>query len=227
MAETPQSTPNADKTQSPQRDGERKGGQTVQGEARSFQQNGGDLAHDAAETGRQMAETGRRAGREVAESWRASMEPFTAMQMEMNRWFDDTFRQLAGFGLFPSLRAARPFAMAGAAPLFGQPAADIKETDKAYLLDVELPGLTRDDVEIAIQGDVLSISGHKAEVRDDATAAYRISERRFGRFERAFPIPPDVERNRIEAAFRDGVLKITLPRDTQAGPPKSRIEIKG
>ncbi|HZC16881.1 MAG TPA: Hsp20/alpha crystallin family protein [Caulobacteraceae bacterium] len=230
MAETPQSTPAAaDKSQQP-RTGSN-GGQGVESEARSFQakaaDKAGDMAHEAAETGRHLAETGRRAGREVAESWRASMEPFTAMQMEMNRWFDDAFRHVAGFGLFPALRAARPFAAVGAAPLFGLPATDIKETDQAYLLDVELPGLTREDVDLAVNGDVLSLSGHKAETRDDASAAYRISERRFGRFERAFPIPADVRRDQIQAHFRDGVLKITLPRNREAGPHRSKIEIKG
>ncbi|HEX4196351.1 MAG TPA: Hsp20/alpha crystallin family protein [Caulobacteraceae bacterium] len=235
MAEIPQSTPAADKAQSqPPRTGQGagpNGGQSVEGEARSFQreagEKAGDMAKDAAETGRQLAETGRRAGREVAESWRASMEPFTAMQMEMNRWFDDAFRQVAGFGLFPAMRAVRPFAAGGAAPLFGMPATDIKETDDAYLLDVELPGLTREDVDLAINGDMLTLSGHKAETRDDASASYRISERRFGRFERAFPIPADVKRDQIKAEFRDGVLKITLPRNAEAGPQKSKIEIQG
>ena len=227
MAETPQSTPAADKAQSQPPRTAQNGGQTVEGEARSFQQKTGEMAHEAAETGRHLAETGRRASREVAESWRASMEPFTAMQMEMNRWFDDAFRQVAGFGLFPALRAARPFAAQGAAPLFGLPATDIKETDQAYLLDVELPGLSREDVDLGVHGDMLTLSGHKAETRDDAGASYRISERRFGRFERAFPIPADVERGQIQAHFRDGVLKITLPRNAQAGPNRSKIEIKG
>jgi HSP20 family protein len=228
MAETPQSTPGADKAQSQPRANQQAAGQNgqqnVQGEARSFQQDG--ASQSAVEAGRQLAETGRRASREVAESWRSAAEPFTAMQMEMNRFLDDTFRQVAGFGLFPALRAARPFA-ASAAPLFGLPATDIKETDQAYMLDIELPGLTPNDVEISIQGDVLTIAGQKAEVRDDNTAAYRISERRFGRFERVFPIAPDVERDKIEAAFRDGVLKINLPRNTKAGPQKSKVEIKG
>lgn len=231
MAETPQSTPAADKAQSQSpRTGQgagHNGGHAVEGEARTFQQKTGEMAQEAAETGRHLAETGRRAGREVAENWRASMEPFTAMQMEMNRWFDDAFRQVAGFGLFPALRAARPFATQGAAPLFGLPATDLKETDQAYLLDVELPGLSREDVDLAVNGDMLTLSGHKAETRDDASASYRISERRFGRFERAFPIPDDVQRDQIQAQFRDGVLKITLPRNPEAGPRRAKIEIKG
>jgi HSP20 family protein len=238
MAETPQSTPDTDKA--PQRDAEqsagRNGSQAVEGERQLFQQSGADragihsaaaLAQQAADTSRRLAESGRSAGREVADTWRTAIEPFASMQMEMNRWFDDAFRQVAGFGFLPTLRAARPFAAAGAAPLFGLPATDIKETDKAYELSIELPGLSREDVDLSVHGDMLSISGHKTESRDDASAAYRISERRYGRFERSFPIPADVERGQINAAFENGVLKITLPRNPAIGPQRSKIEIKG
>ena len=58
-------------------------------------------------------------------------------------------------------------------------------------------------------------------------AAYRVSERRYGRFERSFPLPPDVDRGHIAAQFKDGVLKITLPKNPAAATPRSRIEIKG
>ena len=57
-------------------------------------------------------------------------------------------------------------------------------------------------------------------------ATYRVSERRYGRFERSFPLPPDVDRGHI-AALKDGVLKITLPKNPAAATPRSRIEIKG
>ena len=61
---------------------------------------------------------------------------------------------------------------------------------------------------------------------DDATAAYRLSERRFGRFQRSFPIPPDVDRAGIEAWFRNGVLRITLPRTGEPGQQGQKIEIR-
>jgi HSP20 family protein len=54
-----------------------------------------------------------------------------------------------------------------------------------------------------------------------------MSERRYGRFERVFPLPPDVDRDRIEARFRDGLLKVTLPKNPAAAPERARIEIKG
>src|SRR5438105_188151 len=74
-------------------------------------------------------------------------------------------------------------------------------------------------------GGALVVCGHKAEENGDASSTYRVSERRYGRFERAFPLPADVDRDRIEAQFRDGVLRITLPKSPTAAPQKSRIEI--
>jgi len=236
MAETQHTNASDDKAPTAKRDAEQapgKGREAVQAEPRSFKGNGegdtaaGELAQKAAETGRQLAESGRRAGREVADAWRGSLEPFTAMQMEMNRWFDDTFRQVAGFGFFPSaLRSARPF-VTSAAPLLGLPPTDVKETSEALVLSIELAGLTRDDIDIAIDGDLLTVSGHKAEERDEGSTAYRVSERRYGRFERSFIVPPDVDRGAIEARFKDGLLKIVMPRDSAAAAKRSKIAIKG
>ncbi|MFI4934192.1 MAG: Hsp20/alpha crystallin family protein [Caulobacterales bacterium] len=185
----------------------------------------GEIAPSAA--GEQVAEAGRRAGQQMAEAWRNTLDPFMAMQFDVNRWFDEMWRQTLGFSPAPALQAMRPFRQLGAASLFGLPPADLKETKDAYLLDVELPGLTKAEVDISVQGDRLIICGHKAEETEDASAAYRVSERRFGRFERSFALPPDVDRHRIEAQFRDGVLKIGLPKDQQAAPERSKIEIGG
>jgi HSP20 family protein len=86
--------------------------------------------------------------------------------------------------------------------------------------------MKREDVELAIDGDILRISGHKQEARQEAGAAYRLSERRFGRFERSFPLPPDVDRDAVAAALSDGVLAITLRRAGQAADAKrSQVEI--
>ena len=188
---------------------------------------GREMARQGADATRQLAYSTRHAGREAADLWRASMEPFTAIQLDMNRWFEDLWRHATGMGAFPAARRPRAFGAGGAAALFGLPTTDVKETDTAYLLAVELPGLGRDDVDLGIQGDLLTLSGHKAETKEDKGAAYRISERRFGRFERSFPIPPDVDRERIGAEFRNGVLDITLPKSEAAARRTSKIEIKG
>jgi HSP20 family protein len=184
-----------------------------------------DLSGLAAHATREAAERGRQAASEVATSWRGAFVPFLAMQLEMNRWFDDLWRQATGLGAFPALRTARPFGALGAAPMLGLPPMDVKETQDAYVLYTELPGLTRDDVDLQTRGDLLLISGHKAEEKEDGGCAYRLSERRFGRFDRSFPIPADADRNRIAAGFRDGVLTVTLPKTRAAAEDRTRIEI--
>lgn len=185
-----------------------------------------DLSELAAHATREAGERGRQAASEAATSWRGAFVPFFAMQMEMHRWFDDLWRQSTGLGAFPALRPARPFGALGAAPMLGLPPTDVKETQDAYVLSAELPGLTRDDVDIQMRGDLLLVTGQKAEEKDDVGCAYRISERRFGRFDRSFPIPADVERSRIEAGFRDGVLTVTLPKTAAAAQDRTKIEIK-
>jgi HSP20 family protein len=175
---------------------------------------------------REAGERGRSTVRDVAESWRGASEPLLSIQSELNHWFDDLWRQATGLGVFSAMRPARPFAGLGAAPMLGLPAVDIKETDQEYRVCAELPGLRPDDIELDIKGDTLVLTGQKSEEKDDHRAAYRISERRFGRFERRFPIPEDVERDRIEAAFKDGVLTITLPREASPAHASNRIQIK-
>jgi HSP20 family protein len=179
-------------------------------------------AEKASQAVTQLAQqTVRRGGQEVADFWRASIEPFALMSMDVNRLFDDLWRQATGMA---AMRTARPFA-AQAAALFGQLATDAKETDQAYLLAVELPGLKREDIDLQLRGDAILVSGHKTEEREEGASAYRISERRFGRFERSFPIPPDVDREAIAANFADGVLKVTLPKSEEAGRSNVKIDV--
>ncbi|MBV9510498.1 MAG: Hsp20/alpha crystallin family protein [Caulobacteraceae bacterium] len=212
---------------------------TVDGERRSFEsgadalrlagQTTGEAARDisraGAHTTRQLAETTRRTGREIGQQWRASLEPFAAAQLEMQRWFDDLFRTMTGFSAFPTLRPSHPLGAMSPAPLFGLPAADVRESADAYSLAVELPGLKREEIDLSVSEGVLTLCGHKNETHEDSNAAYRLSERRFGRFERSFPLPPDADAERIEAAFQDGVLKVVLPKRADAAPPRAKIEI--
>lgn len=229
MADTSQTTTNTSKSAQRSASEAQPESQPVEGEPRSFQDakaSAGHAAKAVGEASRSMAETGRQATRDVAHVARSAMEPWGMLHGDLNRWFDDIWRQMAGFSMFPTLRTARPFALGGPAMMFGLPATDIKETEQAYTLCVELPGLTREDVDISVEGDVLQLQGHKAEEKEDAGATYRVSERRFGRFERSFPLPQDVDRGAIEASFQDGVLKVTLPRTAAAVEQKSRIEIR-
>jgi HSP20 family protein len=182
------------------------------------------VAQPLAEGSRQMAEQGRRAGREALGAWRQAMDPLLAMQFDMGRWFDDVFRQTFGFHTSP---ASRPMGHFSPASLLGLPPAEMKETETALTVAIELPGLAKEDIDISLQGDNLVVCGHKSEESADANATFRVSERRYGRFERVFPLPPEVERGQIEAQFKDGVLRVTLPKTPTAAAPHQRIEIRG
>jgi HSP20 family protein len=196
----------------------------VQHEAAGMAQ---DLSQTAAQATRAAGRRGREAAQDVADNWRDATDSLMAMQLDMNRWVDDFWRQATGFEAFSALRPSRPFAAFSAASLFGLPPVDLNEGEDAYRLSVELPGLTREEVDLEIRGDTLRVSGHKAEEKDDYGAAYRVSERRFGRFERRFPLPARVDRSKIEARFKDGVLNIVLPKTREAAGTGEKVAIKG
>jgi len=215
----------AEKTQS-----KSNAGKGVEGERRSFAEGAEtspamSVAQRATEAGRRLAETGRPA--DLAELWRTPFEAIPAMQMEMGRLFDEFWRNTWGMGGSTAMRALRPFSGLTSNGLFGQPPADVTETEQGYNLTLEVPGISANDLDLSLEGDTLVVCGHKSEERKEATASYRMSERRFGRFERHFPLTPDINRNAIEARYRDGVLNIDLPRSNKAEKARSKIAIKG
>lgn len=184
-----------------------------------------DIARQGAEATRQLADDGRRVGMEIANAWREAWNPFFKAHMEATRWLDQTWRQLTGLGAFPALQTARPFAISPA-PLFGAPPADVRETDGAYEIAIETPGMARENLDLKLEGDVLTVSGQKLDGQDQATSTYRVSERRFGRFARSFPIPPDARREAIEASHKDGLLTIRMPKSEPDRSSASRVEIR-
>jgi HSP20 family protein len=163
--------------------------------------------------GREAAAARRDAIMTGAELWTRSFEPFHAFQASMMRWFDEVWRETTS-----GLHTAHPGRSFSMAPLLGLPPADVKQTDTAYILSMEVPGLSDGDVNVSIDGEILTVRGHKSQERDEATAAYRLSERRFGRFERNFTLPRDAVPGRFESQIRNGVLKIALPRAREAAP---------
>lgn len=199
-------------------------------EAEGAARSGLDAAKDAArrytDVTKRLADDSRRTTFEVANMWREGLAPVLAAQMDMQRSFEQLWRMATGLELMPSMRTAQPFSAFSAAPLLGLPATDVKETEQQYQLCAELPGLSADDVELEIRGDLLVLRGHKMQAREDARAAFRLSERVFGQFERSFPIPPDADRSGIEARFRDGLLRIDIPKQSAEGAQPSPIQIQ-
>ena len=150
--------------------------------------------------------------------------PFLSLRREIDRLFDDF-----GGGFWRS-----PFRSASALKPFWQremtwaatPAVDVVESEKAYEVTAELPGMDEKNIEVKLSNGNLTIRGEKQEEKEEKKKDYYLKERHFGSFERCFQVPEGVEANKIEATFNKGVLKVTLPKKLEAQKPEKKIEIK-
>lgn len=141
---------------------------------------------------------------------------------EFNRGFSMTPFRRSFFDLSPLWRRERASTSELAAP-----AVDVAETDKAYEIKAELPGLDEKDVEVKLVNGGLTIKGEKHEEKEEKQKDYYLHERRFGSFERYFQIPEGVDSEKIEATFSKGVLTVMLPKTPEAQKPEKTIPVKG
>ncbi|HWD41095.1 MAG TPA: Hsp20/alpha crystallin family protein [Fimbriimonas sp.] len=103
------------------------------------------------------------------------------------------------------------------------PAVDIKESDKNYTFQCELPGVRKEDVEVVMKGDTLTIGGKREESKEESQQGYLRRERQFGSFQRSFRLDADLRPEEIDAKFADGVLTVTVPKRNLV--PGKRIPI--
>ena len=106
------------------------------------------------------------------------------------------------------------------------PQVDIQEDDDAYVLNMDLPGLTKDEIQIAYQEGVLNISGERKNSGEQSKVSYHLNERRYGKFERAFRVHSDIDADKIQAEFKNGVLRIELPKAEAAKPKQISVTVK-
>jgi HSP20 family protein len=139
--------------------------------------------------------------------------PIWSIQREMNRMFDDVLR---GFDLAPFGGSFEPS--------MGWPSIEVNETEKDVKVTAELPGLDEKDVQVEFADGVLSIKGEiKTETEDKER---RFSERYYGRFERHVSVG-DVDPDKVSAAFKKGVLTVTMPKLPETKSNVKRIAING
>lgn len=103
------------------------------------------------------------------------------------------------------------------------PAVDIQETEEGYRLHAELPGLTKADINITLENNVLRLSGDRKFEKDVKKESYHRIERAYGTFTRSFALPQQVDSEKVQAAFDNGVLTITVPKAEKARPRKIEI----
>ncbi|MBI3866584.1 MAG: Hsp20/alpha crystallin family protein [Planctomycetia bacterium] len=102
------------------------------------------------------------------------------------------------------------------------PAVDILETDQALLLISEMPGVDENGVDVTIEKNILTITGH---VSDHVPAGFTVTHEEYGigDYERSFTLPNEIDRNGVQAVIKDGVLKLTLPKVKQAASRKVAV----
>lgn len=111
---------------------------------------------------------------------------------------------------------------------YAAPKVDVRETDKAYVMDMDLPGITEKDVEINLKDRVLTIASVQEADREDKNKEgkeeYIIRERRTACFSRKFTLPEDIETEKVSAEFKNGVLTVTIPRRPEVQPRQIAIK---
>jgi HSP20 family protein len=130
------------------------------------------------------------------------------LQDRMNRLFDDAGR---GWREDPASTTA------------WSPAVDIFETEGEIVVKAELPGMERKDITLNLENNVLTLKGERRFEKETREENYHRIERSYGGFSRAFSIPAIVDEDKIRADYKDGVLKIALPKKDQAKPKQIKI----
>jgi HSP20 family protein len=135
----------------------------------------------------------------------SSTAPVFGLRREIDRLFEDTFGR-------------------GDTGTSWTPAVDVQENQNELRLDVELPGLNPDEVEITADNGVLTIRGDKQfERKEGDDSRYHVVERSYGSFLRSFQLPPGLDDSRIEASFNNGILSVHIPKSALPQPKKIQI----
>ena len=132
-----------------------------------------------------------------------------AVPRDLNRLMDDVFG--GGWDVGENLRQWLP-------------PTDVSETPEAVTLRLEVPGLSREQIKIAVENNVLSVRGEKSQETSSENETFRRTERSFGSFERSFSLPAYVNPDQVQASLQDGVLSITLPRREETKAREIQID---
>lgn len=148
-------------------------------------------------------------GLRVLDPWK----DFGSLQERINRMFDDTIRTLYptdGEELEKGTWA---------------PAVDIYETNDSFVVSADLPGLNKDEIQIDLKDNILTLKGEKKFEEKVSKDNYIRVERAYGSFVRSFTLPQNVDPEKIKAKYKEGVLEITIPKKEEAKPKQIKVEL--
>ena len=146
----------------------------------------------------------------------------------LTRWnpfweMDDMQKRMSSF-LSPLLRSHLTPEEENISVTQWAPLVDVVEDEKEYLIKVELPEVQKDDVKVTVEGGTVTIAGERKGEKEEKGRKFHRVERYFGRFERSFSIPDDVDPSNVKAECKDGVLRVHLAKSEKARP--KQIEVK-
>ena len=148
-------------------------------------------------------------GLRVLDPWK----DFGSLQERINRMFDDTIRTLYptdGEELEKDTWA---------------PAVDIYETNDSFVVSADLPGLDKDEIQIDLKDNTLTLKGEKKFEEKVSKDNYIRVERTYGSFVRSFTLPQNVDPEKIKAKYKEGVLEVTIPKKEEAKPKQIKVEL--
>ena len=148
--------------------------------------------------------------------------------MALIRW--DPFREMSSLQermnrLMSDFRTRSPFGEEEMAQGAWIPAVDIYETKESIVLNVELPGVTKEDIALEVKDSTLTIKGEKKFEENVKEENFHRMERSYGSFTRAFTLPSTVQQDKVKAKFRDGILEIMLPKAEEAKPKQIKVDV--
>ncbi|MDO8250452.1 MAG: Hsp20/alpha crystallin family protein [Rhodoferax sp.] len=157
-----------------------------------------------------LKETGKTLGREISRAWESLSEGWRELLCRsgnalthFSRHKDDEQKTSSELATFP-----RWSLLAG----------ELEETAKDVVVRVEVPGMDKDDCQITIEGNMLHLSGEKRFERETSDSTYHVMERAYGAFQRSIPLPRNVNIDKAQASFKNGVLTVRLPKQGSDKP---------
>jgi HSP20 family protein len=106
-----------------------------------------------------------------------------------------------------------------------EPRIDVKETEKSFVINAELPGLSKDDFKLTVENNVLTLSGEKKSVHEEKREGFYRSERSYGAFQRSFRLTDSVDSKKIKADYNDGILTVEIPKSAKAKPQEIEVKV--
>ncbi|MFO8111342.1 MAG: Hsp20/alpha crystallin family protein [Desulfosalsimonadaceae bacterium] len=143
----------------------------------------------------------------------ARTNPWAALptlQNRVNRLFDD---------MFPEISAGDDMGL-----MDWRPVVDTYEKDNAIVVNAELPGVKKEDISIDVKNNMLTISGERKDEENIHEDDYYRNERFYGRFQRSFTLPDNVDADKVDATYKDGVLEVKIPKTEDSA--RKKIEVK-